>query len=100
MMTLTSSQRKYLRGLAHGLDPLVHIGKAGLAEGVLRNLRDALARHELVKVKFLEHRDQKAALCAQIAQELDCEMAGRIGHTATFYRPADEPADRQIRLPR
>jgi RNA-binding protein len=100
MMNLTGAQRKYLRGLAHSLDPLVHIGKAGLGEGVLRNLREALARHELVKVKFLEHRDQKAALCARIVEELGCEMAGRIGHTAIFYRPADEPADRQIRLPR
>ncbi len=32
---LSGTDRKWLRGKAHHLDPLVQIGKAGLSEGVL-----------------------------------------------------------------
>ena len=42
-MTLSESQKKYLRGLGHGLKPVVMIGDAGLTEGVRRSSRLARA---------------------------------------------------------
>lgn len=98
-MSLDGTQRKYLRGLAHDRKPLVHIGRQGLSESLLANLEQALGDHELVKVKFLEHRDRKAELCAEIERRLDCDLAGRIGHVAIFFRPAREPEKRSIALP-
>ena len=34
-MTLTSGQRKHLRGLSHSLSAAVHVGKQGLTDGVV-----------------------------------------------------------------
>ena len=42
MQPLTSSQAKHLRGLAHGLKPVVFVGHKGLTPAVLDSVREAL----------------------------------------------------------
>ena len=54
MENLSSSQRKYLRGVAHGLKPVVLIGQKGLTTSVVDALDEALMTHELVKAKFID----------------------------------------------
>ena len=49
---LNGSQRKFLRGLAHKLKPVVIIGQKGFGEAVIHAVEDALNAHELIKVKF------------------------------------------------
>ena len=44
--------RKALRAAGHHLSPVVQVGKEGVTEAVLRQLDEALATHELVKVKI------------------------------------------------
>ena len=61
---------------------------------------EALEHHELVKVKFIDFKDEKMELAAQIESELDCENVGKIGHHVLFFRQAREPEHRQIRLPK
>lgn len=100
MTTLDGAQRKYLRGLAHGLKPVVQIGRQGLTETLLRNLDEALEHHELIKVKFQDFKDQKRALADEIDERLGSERVGLIGHTAIFYRPASDPDERRIRVPK
>ena len=46
MDKLTGSQRKYLRGVAHGYKPLVQIGKEGLSKNVLSSIDTAIEAHE------------------------------------------------------
>ncbi|MEO6875474.1 MAG: YhbY family RNA-binding protein, partial [Opitutaceae bacterium] len=63
-------------------------------------LQKFLKSHELVKLRFLgAERDERAVLCAQIADEGRCVSVGAVGHTALFYRQHPEPAARQITLP-
>ncbi len=99
MPQLTSRQKKHLRGLAHGLKPVVQIGKDGLTDAVLRTIGEALAHHELIKVKFGDFKDEKARLCEKIEARLGSRQVGTIGHVAIFYRPADDPEDRRLELP-
>jgi len=98
---LTSSQRKYLRGLAHGLDPLVHVGKEGLTDGLLRELDRVLEVHELVKIRYQDApaREERAALSSGIERRLRCAEVGRVGHVAIFYRRQPDPEKRRIALP-
>lgn len=96
---LTSAQRKHLRGLAHHLEPLVQIGRSGLSDGVLASLDQALTQHELVKVRFVDHRPRKRELCAEVVERLGAALAGTVGHVAIFYRPVSGDEDRQVRLP-
>ena len=98
---LTSQQNKYLRSLAHKLKPLVLIGKNGLTAEVVDAVNAALTKHELIKVKFIDHKEkaQKDRLIAAICRQTNCFKAGAIGHTAILYRQATEAARRKIKLP-
>lgn len=99
MSNLTSKQRAHLRGLAHPLKPVAHVGKEGVTTAALRSLRQAFATRELVKVRVLEAapaspRDAAAALAAGVEGAAVVQVVGR---TATLYRP--DPDDPQIHLP-
>ena len=98
---LTSHQNKYLRSLAHGLKPIVLVGKNGLTTDVIASVIAALETHELIKVKFIEHKEkgQKNQLIDDICRQTQCFRAGVIGHTAILYRQATNAAMRKIELP-
>ncbi len=94
---LQSFQRRYLRGLAHDLKPLVQVGHGGVTEGVIQALEQALLDHELVKVRMHEPED-KSEMTAELAARTKAHLCGLVGHTAILYRPhPDEPV---IRLPK
>lgn len=99
-LELTSSQRKYLRGLAHELDALVLVGKNGVSDGLLDNLDQALDSHELVKVKFNDFKDQRKELSEELEDRLDAALVGSIGHVSIFFRPSRDEKKRHIQLPR
>jgi RNA-binding protein len=102
MDSLKGFQKRYLRGLAHSLKPLVFVGQKGLTQPLVDAMDDALGHHELVKVKFVEYKEKekKLALVEQIENEVSCEMVGLIGHIATFFRQQSDPEKRKIGLPR
>jgi RNA-binding protein len=52
-MTLmpASDLRRRLRGHGHAMFPLVQVGKAGVTDAVVKQVNQALADHELIKVK-------------------------------------------------
>jgi RNA-binding protein len=93
---LRGFQRKYLRGLAHRLEPVVHVGAAGATAQVLRALAEALSDHELVKVRLHRPEDKKA-LARFLADESGAELCGLVGHTVILYRAHAE--DPRIELP-
>lgn len=99
MNELTSKQRKHLRGLAHALDPVVHVGKGGLTDEVARQVDRALDAHELVKVRFVAGKEEKRALVAEVCERVAAVPAGVVGHVAILYRQHREPEKRRIRLP-
>jgi len=94
---LTGRQKRHLRSLAQRLEPVVWIGDAGLADGTVRALDEALTAHELVKVRMRAPED-KRALAAALAEASGATLAGLVGHTAILYRAnRDDP---KIELPR
>lgn len=101
MKPLTSLQKKYLRGLAHSLKPVVLIGQHGLTAAVVQAAESALSHHELIKVKFNDIKDksQKKVLAASLEKASGSFLAGMIGHIAIFYRPHQDSKMRKITLP-
>lgn len=86
-MDLTERQKKYLRGLAHGRDPVVMIGQAGLSPAVTGELETALGAHELVKVRArVGDRDARDAIFSSLAERTASALVQRIGNVAVFYR--------------
>ena len=82
---LTGKQRRVLRGLAHGLRPVVHVGQSGLSDGVVAELETALNHHELVKVRLHLPEDKKAAAAA-LVERVNAELCGVVGHTVILFR--------------
>ena len=101
MVNLSSSQRKYLRGVAHGLKPVVLIGQKGLTTSVVDALDEALMAHELVKAKFIDDKDKafKTQAIEKLTKATESELVGLIGHTAIFFRPHPDPDKRRITIP-
>lgn len=90
-MSLNEKQRKYLRGLAHGRDPLVMIGQSGLSEAVTRELDTALTAHELVKVRArVGDRDERDLILDELATQTGSELVQRIGNVGVFFRQRTE----------
>jgi RNA-binding protein len=87
---LTGRQRRFLRGLAQGLEPVVRVGEAGLTAGVRHALDEALGAHELVKVRMRAPADKKD-LAARLAEAGCAALVGLVGHTVILYRPRSDP---------
>lgn len=96
-MSLKGSEKKHLRGLAHGLKPLVQVGKKGLTDELIASVDMALMDHELIKVRFLDFKGEKKALSETIAGKTGSELAGLIGNVAVLFRPHPDPVKRKIR---
>ena len=98
---LTGYQKKYLRGLAHSLKPVVMVGQKGATDTLFKSIDTALTDHELIKIRFIEHKERKSkdSILTEITIRTGGELAGAIGHTAIFYRPHPDPDKRKIVLP-
>lgn len=86
---LTGAQRKHLRGLAHSLEPVVHVGGNGVSAAVVAELEKALLAHELIKVRLHDPEDKKE-LAAEVADSVGAAACGLIGHTVILFRPNPE----------
>ena len=97
---LTGTQKSHLRGLGQKLEPALKVGRSGLTPEFFTELQKLLRAHELVKLRFLgADREERATLCARIADEGRCVCVGAVGHTALFYRQNPEPKARSVTLP-
>lgn len=96
---LKGSQRQYLRGLAHGLAPVVQIGKHGVNADVAAQIDQALRDHELIKIRFNEFKEEKKDLSAEIADRTGSELIGMIGNIAILYRENPEKTKRIVLPP-
>lgn len=97
-MSLTSTERKKLRGLAHHLNPIVLIGQSGVTESLIEAVEQALLQHELIKVKFNDFKDSKKELVQKICEATGAQEAGTVGNIAILYREHPEEDQRKIRL--
>jgi RNA-binding protein len=94
---LSGKQKRYLRGLGHALKPVIMVGKGEITEALVKETVDALASHELIKVKILEScLSGRNEVAADLAAASDSEVAQILGRTILLYRRAEEP---KIELP-
>ena len=97
-MALTSKQRKYLRALAHSLDPYIIIGKNGLSNSSINSISKSLLDHELIKLRI------KVGIIKDIAPLIEKNtqsfVVGTIGKIIILYKKSDEIKDSNIKLPK
>ena len=88
-MDLTSKQRAQLRSLANSIDTIVHVGKDGLGENLVKQADDALEARELIKGKVLENSMLTAREAAEeLAVATRSEVVQVIGTKFVLYRPS------------
>jgi RNA-binding protein len=93
-------KKKHLLRLAHNLKPSVHVGKKGVTENLIVNINNTLSTHELVKIKFLNHKAEKKELSNTIAERTQSELLEAIGNIAILYKKSVDPKKRQNLLKR
>jgi len=99
MTKLTGKQKRYLRSLGHGLDPVVQIGKQGLTDATIAAVDDALERHELIKVRVgTECPEDRHEVAERLGPAVKGEVAQLLGRTVLLYRR--HPKEPKIRLPK
>ena len=100
-MELTSKQRAQLRGLANGIDTIIHVGKDGLGENLIKQANDALEARELIKGRVLENNiEYDARLAAdELAKATRSEVVQVIGTKFVLYREShSKPREKRIEL--
>lgn len=87
-----------LKGMGQLLEPVVFVGKEGLSDGLLASVNQALDDHELVKVKFESHKEEKKQLAPVLAERTRSQLIQRVGNVVVLFRQQSEPAKRKINL--
>ena len=92
---LTNREVRALKARAQLLKPMFKVGKDGLSPAFLKAMDDALAHHELVKVKFDEFKEQKKELGPKLAENVSANLIMQVGHVIVLFRrkPATVPTD-------
>ena len=96
MDDLSSRQIRQLKKQAHGIRPRVQIGKNGINENIISNIDKILHDHELIKIKYLDHKIQRKSLTAIISEKTDSIILDEIGNTVILFRRSSDHIKRKI----
>lgn len=99
MDILSSHQRKFLKGKAHGLEPVVMVGKSGITDNLIKMTDNALNDHELIKIRFVDLKDKKKMLFEEIVEKTGGQAVGMIGHVAILFKQHPDEEKQKIVLP-
>jgi len=95
-LTLTPRERAHLKGRAHGLEPVVHVGHAGLTDRVVAEIERALTAHELIKVRIEgDARDARQAAGDAICERTGAAAVQRVGKVLVLWRPRPDDEARE-----
>ena len=98
-MELTSKQRAQLRGIAASTETIVHIGKDGISENLIKQVNDALEARELIKGRVLENSMYTAREAAEeLCLPTRSEVVQVIGSKFVLYRQQPNRDKRKIEL--
>lgn len=80
---------KEMRSESKSMDPTITIGKNGLTDQVVSNIKDELSRRRLVKIKILPsivEESGKDKLFEEIISKSEAKVIQKIGFTITLTK--------------
>ena len=96
---LTGKQKRFLRAQAHHLDPIFQVGKGGVNDAMIKQLRDVLEARELIKVRILDNcEEDKNVVAQELAEGTRAELVQLIGLTVVLYKESRN--NKKIELPK
>ena len=97
---MTSKQRAYLKSLAMNMEPIFQIGKASLTPEVIKSVREAIDKRELIKGSVQKNcMDDPREIADLLAERTRSEVVQVIGRKIVLYKPAKDEEKRKIVLP-
>lgn len=95
---LTTNQKKFLRGIAHNINPMIIIGANGVTESLMKELESTLEHHEILKIKMASaDRDDRKQIIDYILEQTGALLVQSIGKICVIYRQSE---DSELPLPR
>lgn len=95
---LSNNQKRFLRGIAHGLNPVILIGANGLTDNLMQELETTLSHHELLKIKMASaERADRKDIVDYILQQTGAELVQSIGKTVVIFLQNE---DSELQLPK
>ncbi len=82
---MKGKQKSYLRGLAHTLKPVFQIGKEGVNDNMITDIRNYLTKHELMKISVLQNCQMELEEIEEIFSNCGFEVVQIIGKTIVLY---------------
>lgn len=96
-MKLTSKQVAYLKSQAHHLQPVFQVGKSGLTEEGMTQIKEALEKRELIKIHLLQNTGETIE---EVAKKLETRIGAtivqKIGKTLVLFKMSKNVKNRVI----
>ncbi|MCI0502208.1 MAG: ribosome assembly RNA-binding protein YhbY [Fusobacteria bacterium] len=84
---LTGKEKRYLRGLASLLNPVVIIGKEGIGEQIIAEIANGINVNELVKIKVGKNSPEEISEIVKILEDNELgEVVQIIGRNVVLYK--------------
>ena len=84
---LNSRQRAQLRAMANDMETILQVGKGGINENTVKQVKDALEARELIKLRVLETSPTNSRETAdQLAEAVECDVVQVIGTRFILYK--------------
>ena len=97
---MTSKQRSYLKSLAMKEDAINFLGKASLTPENTKNVDEALAARELIKIGVLKNcADDPKEIAEMVAERTHSQVVQVIGKKIVLYREGKDK-NKRIELPK
>ena len=95
-MNLTPKDKRKLKSLAHHLKPVIQVGQKGITDSILSAIDKTLQDHELIKIKFVDFKEDRRNITIKIAETTKSELITIIGNTSILFRQNTDPEKRKI----
>ena len=97
---MTTKQRAKLRSMCNTMEPVLHIGKDGITDNLVKQCWDALEARELIKVTVQKNApyDSAREACDELCERCGAEGVQVIGTKFVLYKRNDKAP--KIELPK
>lgn len=86
---LIGKQKRYLRSMGNGMDPILQVGKGGITETVVKQTDEVLEARELIKCRVLQNcLEEPKTLADELAEQVQAELVQVIGRNFLLFRPS------------
>lgn len=80
---------KELKSKAMELDPIIIVGKSGLTDSAIKEIKVQLKKRKLIKIKFLRtivKEKGKKELAEELAEKTDSRIIMKVGFVVVLYK--------------